>query len=710
MIRALDSETTGVDFRHGAMPYFITTCDEDGEQRWWEWMVDPLTRKPQIPEEDVDELAELLSPNETGGLVMQNGKFDVSALGTIRQFGDYWRWEDTHDTLIAAHVLASNQPHDLTSLALHYLGIDIQPYEDRMEDAVKECRRIVQQERLKVKRGKPASELAKWRIAEEDLLDDAGNQMMPSAGAKTWKYDTWLPRCMAKYRKLPEDHKWWTVTTEYANADSATTVALWRVMEAELRRRGLWAIYQCRLKAMPIAYEMEQRGVTLNRMRLEELTTRYKAESAEAGAKCVAIAKGLDYDLKLPKSGNNNSLLNFCFGKPQEGSPKQQYLKLPVVEWTDTGNPSLNKVAMDKYELTLEGKQLDFVKAIQRKRKRDTSVAYMEAYRRFWIPIKEDWYHIHPSLSPTGTDTLRWSSSNPNSQNVSKQEAECSECEGEGCSACCGTGLETQSLRYAFGPAEGREWWALDYENIELRIPAWESGERLMIDLFEKPDEPPYYGSYHLMNASIIYPDLFWPLADTKGAFKKKYSTTWYQWCKNFGFSYEYGAGDETADRAAHKQGARKAVSDKLKELTRWNQHCIDFANKHGYIETPPDKTVDPHHGYPLMCTRTEWGKISPTIPLNYRTQGGAMWCTLKAMIRCREQLDKWRREDGFDGRMVLQVHDEIDFDFPAGGKRNLPKVRKLAKLMEESGVDIGVPLRVAINYHPSNWGEAEAC
>ncbi len=52
MIISLDTETTGVDLAHGAMPFLVTTCADDGKIRYWEWHVDPVTRQPQIPDEE----------------------------------------------------------------------------------------------------------------------------------------------------------------------------------------------------------------------------------------------------------------------------------------------------------------------------------------------------------------------------------------------------------------------------------------------------------------------------------------------------------------------------------------------------------------------------------------------------------------------------------------------------------------------------------
>lgn len=729
-MRAWDTETTGVDFYHGAAPFFVTTSDIEGNQIYWEWDVDPLTRMPRIPEGDLDQIEELLASNGKNDdlLILQNPKFDVTGFSRIRaSIADNWRWKDTRCTLMAGHALCSNMRKDLTSMCIHYLGLDIEPLEQRMKKAVNDARRLV-------KRAFP-----KWQLAKQGLPS------MPSAkggskkdekgveSEKPWKFDTWLPKTVARVLKYPKPkencqhqwsagnhcnlcggHQWWVVTREYANADSFTTARLWLVLERLLHQNGLWEIYLERLKLLPVVYKMEKRGVTISKARTDELMGEFKEKSDAAGELCINIAKDMGYELTLPKGGVNNSIRLFMF----DG------LKVPPIysKKSKTPEPTLNKDAMEIYRTTLEprSKGLTFVKKLLGKRKRDTGLSYLSSYVKFWRPwtpihitdqaTGAGWYVLHPSLNPTGTDTLRFSSSNPNSQNVSKQEAECELCEGDGCEACNGTGIAMHSLRYCLGPAPGREWWSIDYENIELRIPAYESGERVMIELFEKPNDPPYFGSYHLMNASIIYPDLFWPLADKKGAFKKKYGSTWYQWCKNFGFAVQYGAMAEsgTADRAAHKPGAQRMVQNKLTEHTKLNRKCIDFADKHGYVETIPDKTVNPNRGYRLMCSRSEWGKVSPTIPLSYHVQSTAMQSTSKGMVRCDQRLEQHTATDPRGYFMTMQVHDEIVFDFPfEPNQGNRDKAEEMGRLMSMSGDDIGIPLKVSISYHPDNWAQA---
>jgi DNA polymerase I-like protein with 3'-5' exonuclease and polymerase domains len=664
---SLDTETTGLDLRHRARPFLVTLCDENGINTWWEWEVDPLTRCVLAPKADLLEIQAQI--NQSQFIICQNGKFDYAGLRLL--YADYgmklrWNWSKVYDTLLAGHLLASNQPHDLTSMSIVYLGVNAQPFEDALEVACLEARKIAKHK------------YPTWRIAK------AGLPEMPSAKEKTWKYDAWLPRAIAKKENYPKDHPWWTVCSDYANSDSAVTLPLFKKQRELIKNKGLWRIYQERLKLLPVLCQMELHGVTVSQTRTEELKRHYTESSARCHRACVKLSKG---GIKtLPKNGASNDLKKVLFDQFKLASDKR----------TKKGNASVDKFVLDEWLATLpqDGVPYKFVSNLKAYRKRQTALGYIKSYEKYWLPCADElgyplpaWRVLYPSLNPTGTDTLRFSSSNPNSQQISKQEI-------------AEVGEEGHSARYMFGPAPGREWWCFDYENLELRIPAYESGEKVMIDLFEKPDDPPYFGSYHLMNASIIYPDLFWPLAEEKGAFKKKYASTWYQWCKNFGFAFSYGCMQPTGDRAAHRPGSYDLVKNRLSEHSKLNKKMIDLADKQGYVETLPDKTVDPKHGYPIYCTRSRWGKVSPTVPLNYHVQSSAMWCTMKAMIRVHPYLESLR---GY--RMVMQIHDEIVVDMPAKPKLgNQPIADKIKLLMEKSGDDIGIPLKVSAEYHPISW------
>lgn len=790
-IIAIDTETTGKDFYHGSRPYLVTMCSDEGNS-WYEWDVDPITRQPVIPPDDIKQIVSIISrPDNT--LVLHNARFDCTALNTILTLPqkispiprDGFPWHRVEDTLTAGHVLGSALPHNLTDskgkppgMISQYLGyLKTQGYEDRVKEAVKKardyCRRF----------------LPSWNIARP-------GKNAPSAGKgsddedKLWKNDMWLLRAILAYDSHPEDQQerieqWrleWCpeygynedgepipipngkgagLTADYANMDSDGTFKLWPVLEAELKRRDLWAHYKERMRLTPLAYRIERTALTVSESGLVNLVRKYDKQVQDATTTCLKIAKEMDFPLTMPKgSSNNNSLKAFAFGEAtmtcancnkqvsiartinvhalrREGTCtycKQRStaivrewpnLGLPVIKKTETGLPSLDKDSIEQY---LGGEELNevqrkFLMALRTVRGAAKAADALIDYQSYWLPYQTGfpsgygtWKIIHPNLNPQGTDTLRWNCRYPNLMNISK--------------------LDDYNAREAFGPAPGRESWSLDFRNVEKRIPGYECGEETFIDLFERANEPPYFGSDHILKFSVVYPDLWEKALRDYGPqhaanwikSPEGYKATYYQWIKNTNFALQYECGDAKADKTAHAKGVKKLLSGAFPKEAAMKRYWINFANKHGYVETLPRKSVNPRRGYPLMCKRTEKGGILTTVPLAHHVSGTAMDLTAAAMIACQEQLNEWNRECRIPDhyRMALQVHDELFFDFPKAvdprvdpAKSNLGRAKTLQKIMEDCGKDficrrlsgevVTIPTPVSCEYHPHNWAKGYA-
>lgn len=651
---AIDTECTGVDAWHGAKPFFVSMYDGTGEPVFCHWRVDPNTREPLVVREDIQYIQSRIDHADT--IIMQNGKFDIRML---TQVGVQWRtehWDKHQDTLIAGHLLASSAPHDLTTMAMLYLRTNIQPLEDNLKQAVRDSRKVIQ--RL----------YPRWRTAREGL------QEMPSASGSAYAFDYFFPRTLCEHEDYPTTHNWYTALEQYALADPVITYKLWEWQWGEIKRRQLEKIYHESMKLPRIVSRMEATGVTINGDRHQALIQEYREECTRLESICMNLSNGVLET--MPKSGCSNGLKKTLF----------EVLQLPVVGRTPkTGEPSTNKGAIEAWLATLpeNTKQYRFVKNLSGFRSRSRAIGDMEGYQRAWLPIeeKDGWWVLHPSLNQTGTVTLRFSSNDPNEQNISKKEG--------------------FNLRYLFGPAPGREWWSFDYSNLELRIPAYEAEETEMVHLFEHPEEPPFYGSYHMLIFETLHPEKF---AKHGMASKKVFASTWYQWTKNGNFAIQYGAVESsgTADRAYHVQGAQRRIRQRFNKITQLSNRMISFAERHGYVETIPDRTVDPLRGYPLQCQRTERGKILATVPLSYHVQGTAMWVTRKAMTLVQNYFDTLE----VDALLVMQVHDELVIDLPKSqnSEHNLPIVKHVKKLMCSVGDDIGVPLEVGVERHEDNW------
>lgn len=687
---SLDTETTGLDLHHIARPFMVSFCDRQLNNVWWEWDVDPITREVDFVESDLVEIQSKIDEADT--LVLQHGKFDFKALNSIPHSWNPWPWSKINDTLFAAHLLNSGQSHDLTTLASVYGRVDIKPYEDIIREHANQARRIAR------------SKLKDWMIAKPGLLGmpsikgtDKAKTAKGVESEAPWKNDMWLPKaiCRLEPELLPdtehwnqgdkvEKHPWWSSCVEYCNADTGATILVWVNQKHRLEELGLWEIYQARIELLPIIYSMEKVGLEINRKRLRELKDEYTLELEKANSVCMTIAESMGYALEMPKGPNNNSLTNFCFG--------ENYLNLPVIAWGKK-QPAFDKKIIDIYENTLpqRSKQLAFVRNLKMKRKRGKSIEYMDGWAKFAIHISENRYRLHPSVNPTGTATLRSTSYNPSEQVISKQ-----------------MDLTGRNLRYGFGPAPGRVWVSFDYENLELRIPAYECQEPAMLELFENPSDPPYYGKYHLLIFDILHPEKF---SKYGKEVTNVFADTWYQWTKNGNFAEMYGAIDKadgtgTADIAFHVPGAQSRIASKLVNKSRLNQRYIDYANKYGYVETLPDLSLGHKRGYPLYC-RSSWGKVVPTVPLNYHVQGTACWVKMRAMVKVQAYLDIVLEATGEVWYIIMDVHDEIMIDIPARSNYR-PKLRKIKLLMESCGEDVGIKLKVGCDIHKNNWAEGE--
>lgn len=716
MIISLDTETTGIDLAHGAAPFLVTWCEPGEGPCFIEWDVDPITRKPNVLPEDVAHITELLDSADT--IYLHNAKFDARALANI---GINLPWSKVRDTLIASHLLSTNTPHNLTYLCGEYLHVDIEPHELHIKKVTQECRSIVKQL------------YPNWLIADEGIPG------MPSVSIsskrdedKPWKNDMWLPRALTLAHNSP-DPKWTDACSRYACADSEHTIYLGIELEKRIREQGLWAIYEHRLHLPRVDCEMECYGITARGDYTKNSILQYELHIVEIEEALIAIAKEYGHNLELAEGASiNDNMRDFFYGAIWQECPschmtkrikhwngespssdalctkcasrkrkpvnvtlqtrRRDNLALPNITSKKTGNASLDADAMRDYKAMLEGTALEFVELLADKRMYDTAITYMKAYRRYWLPASRyypDYYRIHPFINPCGTDHLRQSSNSPNCQNVSGESKELSN-------------------RACFGPLPSREWWSMDFKSIEARIPAYESREPALVEIFDNPDSPPYWGSQYNLVASILFPDKYSPYANESGAFKK-YEPKYYKRAKFFVLARNYGAGKRKGDSLAGFSGASDMVESGLPLLSALQAKYLRFAERMGYVETLPDKTVDPMRGYPIMASRTNEGRVLSTTPFNYHISGTACWCKNIAMIRCSDRCAEWR-EHGFDAHMTLEVHDELLFDFPRGKtmEENLPRAMELMEIMKQTGSNLipSIPTPISVKYHTESWEE----
>lgn len=707
---ALDTETTGLDLMHGCKPFYISMWDDGHEDPYgWTLDVDPFQREPKLNIQTKAKIRDKVFACDT--LIFHNTKFDLRGLEKLGVFSpkEILRlFDKVEDTVVAFHVLASGESHKLKDLALKYLDI---PDDDLQElkEAVTEARRI-------------AKKLG-WRIASPNDPHWPAMKKPPKGKAKQeddwWGFDMWLPRELAERGHAPSNkrHVWKTVCAKYGNTDALRTGLLWQVAKEALEEEGLWNQYNLRKGNLRPFYKMESRPLSFRQSVMEESFRKFDEERKVAEKKCFALC-----DWKMDNLNSDKQLKGVLFGqlgvrptKLTKGGRKQN-------------NPQPHHYALDKdcLPLILETEMMKsgfyrnkkwvpggvgyhFLRNLLDFKHREISCRFMETYlqgglhpsypRRkadagyFGLKTLEELsdYRLLPTnVNLTGTDTTRVSMYNPNPQQVSK--------------------LEKRNLRENFCPLPGREWFSFDYDNIEMRIFAYGCGDPNLIGAFEKGY------SVHLIIAELLYPEIFDGLvAEVRrsreyrqqaeklkktserdfllqkmagGIFKDRYESTLYQWIKNGNFSLIYGAGPYKADTTYHMMGAYKRIRQGFPYIDRFLNEKHAEAEENGFIET-------------LGGYRLQVPSDGPHKAVNYYCQGSAGIIIALAINSIDEYLAGLQ-----DHHFLLQVHDELDFDFPLNAKENLRHAKQIKTLMEAPSSLFNIPFKVSAKLIRSNWAE----
>jgi DNA polymerase I-like protein with 3'-5' exonuclease and polymerase domains len=630
---AIDTETTGHMLRHDCAAFYVSMADEEGNLFGIEFDVDPYTRQVKYTKKKLKLIRDLL--NSYSHHIYHNFKFDIRALSKMGVLDldrrrDYYK--KVHDTHLASHILASNEPHGLKDLGVMYL--DYSP-EDQTElkNAIITCRRY--------------SRPLQYLIAREDLKE-IGYIKEPKDG--WWVCDMWLPKAYAKANNLNEEHEFHTVLDRYAKSDAERTMALWLLFEHAMKEDDVWDIYRLRVEATNATYWMEERGVQAIKKNLfsKKKDLYLKARKAEETA--IRYSGDSEHNVR-----SHVQVKKVLFDK----------WKLEPVEYTGKGHPSTNAKSLEILlgEVKPKGRKYKYIQSLLEYSLYNTATSYLTSYTKQSIDTDRGLV-LYPGFNVAGTDTTRASSNNPNAQNISK-------------------GKKTR-LRDCFGPAEGRVWYSIDYANIELRIFAYASGDKDLIEAFEHGE------SVHLKFAKVLYSEE-WAKAEEEGTpFNVAYKDTYYQWCKNGNFALIYGASKRKADSTYRVKGAYDTIRYRMPLIDKFLASKAKEARDVGYVVT--------RGGYPLRVPK----KLSYKA-VNYYIQGSAGLAMNVALIKIEEYLRKLH-----DHHVCLQIHDELVFDFPDDGEAD-DHALKCKELMESAGDVIDIPLLAEADIITSNFGEGKA-
>ena len=273
---------------------------------------------------------------------------------------------------------------------------------------------------------------------------------------------------------------------------------------------------------------------------------------------------------------------------------------------------------------------------------------------------------IHTSFNQTVTTTGRLSSSDPNLQNIPVR-----------------TELGRR-IREAFVAPEGGVFLSADYSQIELRLLAHLSGDEGLIDAFLSGED------FHAHTAS----DVFGVSVDEVTPEMRSRAKA-----VNFGIVYgqqAFGLGQTLHIPMAEAQEMIDRYYEAYPKVRSYLDGVVAKAHEDGYATTMFGRK---RHIPELRSSNVNLRHFGERTAMNHPRQGSAADIIKLAMI----QVNKRRREEGLHAHMVLQVHDELDFECP------LDEADAMAALVADvmdNVVELKVPLIADVQTGP-NWAIA---
>lgn len=432
---------------------------------------------------------------------------------------------------------------------------------------------------------------------------------------------------------------------KYACEDADVTLRLMKPLAEELRKNSLEEVFQnIEMPLMPVLARMERNGVVLDTDTLKEVENDFTLRLQTLEKDIYELA-GHEFTINSPRQVGE-----VLFGE----------LKLSEkVKKTKSGQYSTSEEVLRD----LHSKHPIVQKILDYRGLKKLLSTYVEALPKLINPATG---HIHTSFNQAVTATGRLSSSNPNLQNIPVR------------------GEDGREIRKAFIPEEGEIFFSADYSQIELRIMAHLSGDEHMIEAFNAGHD------VHAATAARIFHK---DIKDISKDERRKAKTA------NFGIIYGISAFG-LAERMDVSRTEAKELIDSYFEMypkiKDYISKAVDTAREKGYIETEFGR----RRYLPDINSRNAVVRgYAERNAVNAPIQGTAADIIKIAMIRVQQRLDA----EGCKARMMLQVHDELNFSVPVD---EFDKVKRIVIEEMQGAYKMSVPLEADCG-EGKNWLEA---
>ncbi|MEY8261962.1 DNA polymerase I [Oscillospiraceae bacterium 50-60] len=427
----------------------------------------------------------------------------------------------------------------------------------------------------------------------------------------------------------------------YSHTSAVT--ALQKTLGEKLRERDMERLFaEIELPLCRVLAEMELAGCRVDRKALADFGEMLAARTAEL-EKTVYDLAGEKFNINSPKQ-----LGEILFGK----------LGLPHGKKTKTGwSTNADVLENLRYEAPIVGAVLEYRQYAKLK----------STYAEGLLKALDADGRVRTSFQMTVTATGRLSSTEPNLQNIPTR-----------------TDLGSE-IRKMFIPAEGCVLVDADYSQIELRLLAHVSGDEAMRAAFLAG------GDFHAETAAKVF---HVDRADVTQEMRRGAKAV------NFGivygispFSLSQDLGVTTAEAKAYMDGYFAAFPG----VRRYMDDVVSQAREAGYVETLFHRRRELPE---LKSSKFALRSFGERVALNMPIQGAAADVMKLAMIAVWKRL----KAEGLEARLVLQVHDELIVECPAG------EAERAATLLEEemeNVVRLSVPLTAEAHWG-KNWLEAK--
>ena len=438
---------------------------------------------------------------------------------------------------------------------------------------------------------------------------------------------------------------------EDAPAPAARTAALTLALVAPLRdrmaRENAANVFDgIEMPLVPVLAKMERAGMLVDPDRLRSLSEGLATQITEVERSIRDLAGDETFNIGSPMQLSH--VLFDVMGLPTKGLKKTKH------GYYSTNAKVLSDLARDHeiVRLILDWREKSKIKS-----------TYLDTLG----PLRRGDGRVHTTYNQTITATGRLSSSDPNLQNIPTRSE------------------LGRTVKTAFSAGEGSVFLAVDYSQIELRLLAHLSGDEHLVRAFNEGED------FHAETAARVFGvPVFEVTPDLRSRAK----------AVNFGIVYgqqAYGLSQSLHISMAEARDMIDRYYEAYPGVRTFLDNVVARAKQTGYAETMYGRR---RHIPELKAKNPQLRGFGERTAMNHPMQGTAADIIKIAMARVSRRLE----EEGFAAHMILQVHDELDFECPID---EVERLTTMVRDVMEHVVDLHVPL-IAEASTGITWADAK--